>query len=425
MGGDNGGGDDDEDEIIILKIEPEPTAEELVEIKRELARQHAQERAEEEPANTLERQPPLLGEVGTGSDPSADKVPLTNVRGTMLGGAIGDALGYPVEFDSGREIVLRYGAVPPQRLDYAGSGAVFSDDTQMTLFSAEGLIRALLRWRERGFCHSPTVIQRAYHRWYRTQTTGRDPQQRDGWLILEPGLFVRRAPGNTCLAALAQSLQSELVPTVGDPPNDSKGCGAVMRSAPFGVIMPSRDRAFQEARDAGVLTHGHPSGYLSAAYLAAVVFDVIRGTSLMEAMDGADELLARERGHNEIAAVVAGVRAMAPQGPPSMAAIEKLGGGWVGEEALGIALICAVTCQGSSPEAVADALWRSVAHGGDSDSAGSLTGNLLGAMHGMEALPPAWLDDLQLRAIVDRIACDMHAAMKDDASVYTGRYPPN
>jgi ADP-ribosyl-[dinitrogen reductase] hydrolase len=215
------------------------------------------------------------------------------------------------------------------------------------------------------------------------------------------------------------------VPTVGDPPNDSKGCGAVMRSAPFGVIMPSRDRAFQEARDAGVLTHGHPSGYLSAAYLAAVVFDVIRGMSLMEAMDGADELLARERGHKEIAAVVARVRAMASQGPPSMAAIEKLGGGWVGEEALGIALICAVTCQGSSPEAVADALWRSVAHGGDSDSAGSLTGNLLGAMHGMEALPPAWLDDLQLRAIVDRIACDMRAAMKDDASVYTGGYPPN
>jgi ADP-ribosyl-[dinitrogen reductase] hydrolase len=425
MDGDNGSRDDDGDEIVIVKVEPEPTAEELVEIKREIARLHAKERAEAEQKIRVEHQPPLLGEVGTGADSSANGVPLTKVRGAILGSAIGDALGYPIEFASGPEIIRRYGSLPPQRLDYAGSGAVFSDDTQMTLFSAEGLIRALLRWRDKGFCDPPTIIQRAYHRWYRTQTAEPDPLKRDGWLILEPGLFVRRAPGNTCLAALAQTAQSGHVPTVADPPNDSKGCGAVMRSAPFGVIMHSRQRAFEEARDAGALTHGHPSGYLSAAYLAAVVFDVIRGTSLTESMHGADERLARERGHAEMAAAVTSVRAIVSEGPPSMSAIKKLGGGWVGEEALGIALTCALTCQDSSPESLAAALWRSVAHGGDSNSTGSLTGNLLGAMYGIESLPPAWLDELQLRAIVGRIACDMHAALADDPSVYTGGYPPN
>jgi ADP-ribosylglycohydrolase len=358
------------------------------------------------------------------------KVPLSKFRGCLLGGAIGDALGYPVEFDSGKEIVRRYGAVPPERLDYASSGAVFSDDTQMTLFSAEGLIRALRRWQERGICHAATIIQRAYHRWYRTQTTelDPDPKERDGWLIREAGLYVRRAPGNTCLSALAETAQSGEVPSVGAPPNNSKGCGAVMRSAPFGLIMDCRERAFEEARDAGVLTHGHPSGYLSAAYLAAVVADVIRDVPLVEAMSRADELLVRERGHDEMVAVLARVRALASQGLPSMAAIESLGGGWVGEEALGIALLCALTCEGPSPGAVAAALWRSVAHKGDSDSTGSITGNLLGAMHGMAALPERWLGELDLRSIVDRVASDMHAVLADEGPERRplhGEYPPN
>jgi ADP-ribosylglycohydrolase len=344
--------------------------------------------------------------------------------GCLLGGAIGDALGYPIEFISGPEIARQYGSAPPKRLAYAGSPAVFSDDTQMTLFSAEGLIRALQRWRERGICHSPTIIQRAYHRWYRTQTTQPGPHERDGWLIREPGLFVRRGPGNTCLSALAETAGSDRVRTVDDPPNDSKGCGAVMRSAPFGMVMHARDRAFEEARDAGVLTHGHPSGYLSAAYLGSVVFDTIRGTSLVEAMRAADDLLVRERGHEEVAAVITRVRALASEGIPSMSTIEGLGGGWVGEEALGIALLCALTCEGSSPEAVAAALWRSVAHGGDSDSTGSLTGNLLGAMHGLAALPPRWLDDLELRPIVERLARDMHTAVTDEEG-FLGDYPPN
>jgi ADP-ribosyl-[dinitrogen reductase] hydrolase len=67
----------------------------------------------------------------------------------------------------------------------------------------------------------------------------------------------------------------------------------------------------------------------------------------------------------------------------------------VGEEALAIALLCAATCEGSAPEAVAEALWRSVAHAGDSDSTGSMVGNLLGAMHGVESLPAQWVRELE------------------------------
>ncbi len=115
-----------------------------------------------------------------------------------------------------------------------------------------------------------------------------------GLLLAEPRLHARRAPGGTCLGALAQSFMGRPLPTVESPLNYSKGCGAVMRSAPFGLAARTRSDAFRNARDAAVLTHGHPSGYLSAAYLAALIFDLVRGSSI-ESGDGSRRRGARSR----------------------------------------------------------------------------------------------------------------------------------
>ena len=197
-----------------------------------------------------------------------------------------------------------------------------------------------------------------------------------------------------------------------------------MRSAPFGLAA-SREEAFRWARDAGVLTHGHPSGYLSGAYFAAVIFDIARGAPLADAMRLADELLAKERGHEEMRAIVAEVRRLVAAGPPTAEAIEKLGGGWVGEEALGIGLLCARTAGGATPHDVAAAVWRWVAHGGDSDSTGSITGNLLGAMHGVDALPSRWLAQLEMRDVIERCARDLFAGTVLGAQLDFEAYPPN
>jgi ADP-ribosylglycohydrolase len=102
--------------------------------------------------------------------------------------------------------------------------------------------------------------------------------------------------------------------------------------------------------------------------------------------------------------------ALLSSAPPCASVIESLGGAWVGEEALAIALLCAGTCAGSSPEDVAAALWRSVAHAGDSDSTGSMVGNLLGALYGIESLPPRWLNELELRRVIDQVARDLWVA---------------
>ena len=95
------------------------------------------------------------------------------IRGSLIGGAIGDALGYPVEFIySFEEIQKRYGERGITRLDIkqhwledaeqAGK-AVVSDDTQMTLFTAVGLLFGETRGMMRGIGGPhPDYIRKAY-----------------------------------------------------------------------------------------------------------------------------------------------------------------------------------------------------------------------------------------------------------------------
>jgi ADP-ribosylglycohydrolase len=299
----------------------------------------------------------------------------------------------------------------------------------MTLFTAEGMIRAYQRSRDRGVCDVPTVIQHALLRWLFTQTGRADAKVMDpvwrGWLVDEQTLRVQRAPGNTCLSALEQILAGAPTPTITDPINDSKGCGAVMRSAPAGLATSDRREAFELGRDTGTLTHGHPSGYLSAAYLASLVFDLVRGVPLLEAMGHADSMVRAERGHEELTDGIILARAVARSGPPTPKAVESLGEGWVGNEALAIALLCALTAETRTPVGIADALWRAVLHSGDSDSTGSITGNLLGAIVGVKGLPPRWLSQVELRPVIERLGKDLYAVSVNGAELEHIEYPPN
>ncbi len=203
--------------------------------------------------------------------------------GCLLGGAVGDALGAPIEFEGFQSIVNHFG--PHGIRDFApvyGHIGAITDDTQMTLFTAEGLLRAQIRSVNKGICHPPSVVHRAYLRWLHTQ--GETPTQlavtipMDGWLIGTTELWSRRAPGVTCLSSLRNTGE------IGAPAtNDSKGCGGVMRVAPVGLAVQP-EVAFQMGSEVAALTHGHPSGYLSAAYLALLISNVVHGASLREAI---------------------------------------------------------------------------------------------------------------------------------------------
>lgn len=344
--------------------------------------------------------------------------------GCLVGGALGDALGYPVEFERpAARIVARYAGGPPAELPRGSlAAAMVSDDTQMTLFAAEGLLAAFQSAGPHRVPPPDVVLaaqRTAFQGWYVTQTRfGRAAAAEEGrvvgLLLQDPRLYARRAPGTTCLSAL-QRIEEDptLTPSPAAPLNDSKGCGAVMRSAPPGLAAPDRATAYAWARDSGALTHGHPSGYHSAGALAALVWDLARGASFDAATQAALGLLDAADGGAETAAAVRAAAALAAEGPPSPEAVERLGGGWVGEEALAIGLLCAWTVEAPTPEAVAHALFRAVAHAGDSDSTGSVAGNLLGAHLGAAALPPAWVAQVELGDLAERLALDLHAAAEN------------
>ncbi|MEV6104082.1 ADP-ribosylglycohydrolase family protein [Streptomyces sp. NPDC051940] len=341
----------------------------------------------------------------------------SRVRGCLLGGAIGDALGAGIEFDSLDAIREKHG--PQGVTDYVpayGRRGAVTDDTQMTLFTVDGLIRAQVR-RDLGAWHPPTDIHAAYRRWYATQHDwGPDERKPDaGWLAREEWLYAQRAPGNACLSGLSDDRMG----TLAEPKNpDSKGCGAVMRSAPFGLLVGWEPQlVFQLAAECGAQTHGHPTGYLSAAALAVIVHGVVRGEGLPAATQRALQLLAGRPGHEETTQALQRALTQVRVGVPSAERVAELGEGWVAEEALAMGLYCALVA-----EDVTHGLLLAVNHGGDSDSTGSVCGNLLGALHGETALPPAWLVELEGRGTVLQLADDFALEMTHGAVLHTAEH---
>src|SRR5215813_13323420 len=111
----------------------------------------------------------------------------------------------------------------------------------------------------------------------------------DGWLIGVKSLHNCRAPGATCLSALRGEEMGEMQ----RPLYNSKGCGGVMRVAPVGLVAEDEERAFSLGCEATAITHGHPSGYYSAGCFAAIIYHLMSGPSLPEAIELALRILER------------------------------------------------------------------------------------------------------------------------------------
>lgn len=333
----------------------------------------------------------------------------SRVRGCLLVGAIGDALGNPVEFWSAESILREYGPAGVRDFQATGSRApgLITDDTQMTLFTLQGLIRAGIR-RDRGLGLTLGLIHEAYDHWLDTQRLPEPPPGAVGPLGRAPWLYAQRAPGTTCLGALSTARENgDRIRRYGEPAaNNSKGCGGVMRVAPIGLLPPSAvtpDWCFDAAATAAGYTHGHPTGRLAAGALARIVHHLLAGEDLDTSVDAALAALAGHESHEETTEALLAARRLAAAGPPTVAAVESLGGGWIAEEALAIAVYAAL-CH---PDSMLDALAVAVTHGGDSDSTGAICGNILGAWHGEDALPPQLLFRVEGRATIAELADDL------------------
>ncbi|GHH88168.1 ADP-ribosylglycohydrolase family protein [Streptomyces capitiformicae] len=344
------------------------------------------------------------------------------VRGCLLGGAVGDALGYPIEFASLDIIRGTHGGRGVTGLVPDGEGVVgrVSDDTQMTLFTVEALQQSHERARLKGGDGAwPELVREAYGRWLDTQRQpGPDPRVSSG-LAAQPWLYARRAPGNACLSGLAQVHHPDPAVPLGRPgpvnPN-SKGCGTVMRAAPFGLARVPAETAFDMAARCSQMTHGHPTGYYAAGALAAIVAYLVADESLEGAVLRTLRLLARHPGHEETSTALNRALDLAADGAPTAEKVESLGAGWIAEEALAMGVYCALATlphsrlrsSGGTPT-VSEALLLAVNHSGDSDSTGSICGNLLGAHYGDHGLPHDWLTATEGRAEITVLADDFAA----------------
>ena len=316
------------------------------------------------------------------------------VLGCLLGGAVGDALGYPVEFLSEPEILRQYGPAGIQTLAQAGSPARVSDDTQMTLFAANAWIYGC---SGEGWDISTAWL--AYREWLGTQGDESRMGKPRMWIYGDRRLHARRAPGNTCLSAIRFSDRGG---TLENPVNNSKGCGTVMRAAPYGLMPGSRETAMERAAADAALTHGHPLAWGSSAWLAACVHALVHG----QGMDGLEEIrLPRNLDpEGSLQSLVQRAIALAVEAVPDLEAIHTLGEGWVAEEALAIALFCALRHRDN----FAAALRAAVNHKGDSDSTGAICGNILGAFLGAEAVAKAFdLEQLGLKDIIQTLSLDL------------------
>lgn len=351
---------------------------------------------------------------------------LDKIRGSLVGGAVGDALGYPVEFICSYEgIQKRYGENGITRLDTTQwwlpdeekSGKAWID-TQMTLFTACGLLNAKAQ------CKAPKyAICEAYLEWYYTQIGRKSSRHKDCWIGDVPELNNRRAPGNTCMTALQDILRGK------DPYNNSKGCGGIMRTAPvalYGAVW--RDTPEGEplegrisdikdvdmlAADAAEITHQHPLGWLSSALEAHVIYRIMQKDCptvddfkayLSEGYDMLLSLYPNEgAGITQLRALTYKALGLVGSSASDVDNIEAIGEGWVAEETLAIAVYCAVKYFDNFEKAII----ASVNHKGDSDSTGAVTGNILGAVVGYDAIPEFFKTDLELHDVILHVADDL------------------
>ena len=322
-------------------------------------------------------------------------------KGCLLGGAIGDALGWPVEFMKLNEIVHKYGNKGIQELELKSEYAEISDDTQMTLFTAEGILRTMTRLRHKGITSLIDVTYYAYLRWIHTQGYPKNTDKDwiyDGFLICEEKLHYRRAPGNSCLSAL----NSGKIGTTKNPINDSKGCGGVMRMAPAGLYF-DRDKAFEAGMDIAALTHGNITGYVAAGSFAMLIAAIVEGKELESAVHSVLEKLRHYAGPMETYWKVFQAIELSKENISDEAAIKKLGEGWIAEEALAISIFCSLRYKNDFRKGVIAA----VNHNGDSDSTGSITGNILGAYLGKVGIPVEWRKKVELNDVIEQVANDL------------------
>ena len=362
---------------------------------------------------------------------------LDKIRGSLIGGAAGDALGYPVEFMQTEQIFRKYGENGITEYDLCDGISQISDDTQMTLFTANGILVSVTRLAMRGVGGDPSVyVTASYQDWLITQEEDfehgksiRRYYQNKGvsWLLDVPELYARRAPGNTCLSALKERQNMRPADFFDPPINNSKGCGGIMRIAPLGLYYkPNSEDWLQilqkKAAELSAITHGHSLGYMPSAVLTHIINQIIYPFKektlreiIAEARDTASKVFAGDKHLRELTALINKAIELSENNCDDLENIQEFGEGWVAEETLAIAIYCSLKYKNDFSKGIIAA----ANHSGDSDSTAAVTGNILGALLGYSAIEEKWKKRLELKDVILEMADDLcYGCLMDEYGNY-------
>ncbi|PCG81295.1 hypothetical protein CIB93_36200 [Streptomyces sp. WZ.A104] len=324
--------------------------------------------------------------------------PLTKqaATGVLTGLALGDALGFPTEFNDVPSILAKCG--PWRRMELP-KPAFVTDDTQMTIAFGRGIRTAM----DSGLLTPERMVgpvRAEFVAWYHSPDNN-------------------RAPGRTCLEA-CELLDGDRIWQEASR-TGSKGCGANMRVAPIGLVPGlSDEQRAGAAQLQAALTHGHPTALAASDLLARAVFLLAQGAEPLGligqlrsyAYENSGRYHARwlgdlwrfthdaspeafiSRGWEECLTALATVQDALRDPSPETDPCERTGDGWIAEEALATALHCFLLF----PEEPLTALRRAACTRGDSDSIACLTGALAGAHLGAAAWPKEWSERIEYRS---------------------------
>ena len=336
---------------------------------------------------------------------------LSKIQGCLIGGAAGDALGYVIEFMHYRDIRQTYGPGGIAEYELIEGKALISDDTQMTLFTANGLLYGETQMMTQGVSDGPhTYIPFAYRDWLYTQDRAYKPEKSISWLLDVPELYANRAPGKTCLSAL----RSGKFGTLENAVNSSCGCGGVMRVAPVGLFYGqyydqlSVENLIRFGAGAAAVTHGHPLGYIPAGMLSLIIeraaFTEEKLPKIIaDSFEATKKVFHSNIYWNNFEELIRKAIEFSDNNESDVTNISNLGEGWLAHETLAIAIYCALRYEHDFSGGITAA----VNHDGDSDSTGAVCGNILGAYVGMDGIEKKWTADLELCDRILEIGSDL------------------
>ena len=309
---------------------------------------------------------------------------LDKVRGCMLGGAVGDALGYPVMNLNIDDIRKEHGenGISEYLLDENGKAGI-SDITQLSLFTANGILSGKTKACKIG-TEGPDVetVCQAYKDWVKTQESDNTNESHTTWLYNIENLHSRR-----------HSLES--------------GIDIVV------LFFKEENMQIEEiyvfAANLAASTHGYDAAYISAAILAHIINKVTyTEMTLKEAVSDAMNTVKRLCGYKpHVESVMEGLsRAVSLAGDDidDKEAVSEIGIGNSADEVLAAAIYFSLKYE----EDFEEAIHAAVNNDGKSGAIASVTGNILGAYLGARAIPEKYLEKLELRHIIQIIAEDLH-----------------